>query len=142
MLKRNLIVLVLILVSASLYSQYPKTKRIGQDSVVIMTVQQGDYINTLYKQYRFQIDSLSVNAQLNKVAIDSLRLKCDSLGKMMYDAAQYKWKYEANREIFLKTQVDERKREKLHEISKLILVAIIVIQFTTISQLQDIINQK
>jgi hypothetical protein len=107
-----------------------------------MTIQQGDYINTLYKQYRFQIDSLSVNAQLNKVAIDSLRLKCDSLGKLMYDAAQYKWKYEANREIFLKSQVDERKREKLHEISKLILVAIIVIQFTTISQLQDIINQK
>ncbi len=142
MLKKNLIVLMLILVSASLYSQYPKTKRIGQDSVVIMTVQQGDYINTLYKQYRFQIDSLSVNAQLNKVAIDSLRLKCDSLGKVMYDAAQYKWKYEANKEIFLKSQVDEQKRTKLHEVSKLIMVAIIIIQFTTISQLQDIINQK
>ena len=107
-----------------------------------MTVQQGEYINTLYKQYRFQIDSLSVDAQLNRAAIDSLRLKCDSLGRVMYDAAQYKWKYEANREIFLKVQVDERKREKLHELSKLIMVGIIIIQFTTISQLQDIINQK
>ena len=133
---------MLILVSASLYSQYPKTKRIGQDSVVIMTVQQGDYINTLYKQYRFQIDSLKVDAQLNRVAIDSLQHKYDSLGRVMYDAAQYKWKYEANREIFLKSQVDEQKRTKLHEVSKLIMVAIIIIQFTTISQLQDIINQK
>ncbi len=60
----------------------------------------------------------------------------------MYDAAQYKWKYEANKEIFLKSQVDEQKRTKLHEVSKLIMVAIIIIQFTTISQLQDIINQK
>lgn len=107
-----------------------------------MTVQQGEYINTLYKQYRFQIDSLSTNAQLNKVAIDSLRLKCDSLGKFMYDAAQYKWKYEANKEIYLKIEKDERKRTKIHEVSKLIMIGIIIIQLTTISQLQDIINQK
>ncbi len=107
-----------------------------------MTVQQGEYINTLYKQYRFQIDSLSVDAQLNRAAIDSLRLKCDSLGKVMYDAAQYKWKYEANREIFIKMEKDEHKRTKLHEISKVLLVGIIILQFTTIGQLQDQINHK
>lgn len=107
-----------------------------------MTVQQGDYINTLYKQYRFQIDSLKINAQLNRVAIDSLQRKHDSLGRVLYDAAQYKWKYEANREIFIKMENDEHKREKLHEISKLLLVGIIVLQFTTISQLQDQINHK
>ena len=107
-----------------------------------MTIQQGDYINTLYKQYRFQIDSLSTDAQLNRAAIDSLRLKSDSLSKMMYDAAQYKWKYEANREIFIKMSKDEEKRTKLHEISKVLLVAIIVLQFTTISSLQNQINHK
>lgn len=107
-----------------------------------MTIEQGDAINTLYKQYRFQIDSLSIDAQLNRAAIDSLRLKCDSLGKVMYDAAQYKWKYEANRETFLKVQKDEYKREKLHEVSKLILVGIILLQFNTIGQLHDQINHK
>ena len=49
-LRLSLIVLVLILVSHSSYSQYPRTKKIGQDSVVIMTIEQGDYINTLYLQ--------------------------------------------------------------------------------------------
>jgi len=107
-----------------------------------MTVQQGEYINTLYKQYRFQIDSLSVDAQLNRAAIDSLKLKCDSLGKVMYDAAQYKWKYEANREIFFKEEKSHRFDLKLHEASKLILVGIILLQFHTIGQLQDQINHK
>lgn len=107
-----------------------------------MTVQQGDYINTLYKQYRFQIDSLKIDAQLNRAAIDSLQHKYDSLGRVMYDAAQYKWKYEANREIFFKMEKDEEKRTKLHEISKVLLVGIIILQFTTISSLQDQINHK
>ena len=107
-----------------------------------MTIQQGDYINTLYKQYRFQIDSLKTDAQVNRAAIDSLQYKYDSLGRLMYDAVQYKWKYEANREIFVSMQKDEQKRTKLHEISKVLLVGIIILQFTTISSLQDQINHK
>lgn len=102
-----------------------------------MTIQQGDYINTLYKQYRFQIDSLKVDAQLNRAAIDSLQHKYDSLGKLMYEAAQYKWKYEANKEIFLKIGKDERSRERLHEVSKGLLLLIILIQFATISSLNN-----
>lgn len=107
-----------------------------------MTVQQGDYINTLYKQYRFQIDSLKIDAQFNRAAIDSLQHKHDSLGRVLYDAAQYKWKYEANREIFLKQQKSDRFDATLHEASKLILVGIILLQFHTIGQLQDQINHK
>lgn len=100
-----------------------------------MTVQQGEYINTLYKQYRFQIDSLKVDAQLNRVKIDSLQNKYDSLGRLIYDAMQYKWKYEANREIFLSQEKDQRSRDRLHEISKGLLILIVLIQFGTISSL-------
>jgi hypothetical protein len=107
-----------------------------------MTVQQGEYINTLYKQYRFQIDSLKVDAETNKLLIDSLQFKYDSLGRKLYDAVQYKWKYEANREIFLKQQKSDRFDATLHEASKLILVGIILLQFHTIGQLQDQINHK
>lgn len=107
-----------------------------------MTVQQGDYINTLYKQYRFQIDSLKVDAQLNRTAIDSLQYKYDSLGRTLYDAMQYKWKYEANREIFFKQQKSDKFDATLHEASKLILVGIILLQFHSISYLQDKINHK
>jgi hypothetical protein len=102
-----------------------------------MTIQQGDYINTLYKQYRFQIDSLKVDAQLNKLAIDSLQQKYDSLGKLLNDASQYKWKYEANKEIFNKLQKDGRSRERLQEIAKGLLIVIILLQFSTISSLNN-----
>jgi len=53
---------------------------------------------------------------------------------------QYKWKYEANREIFFKEEKSRRFDQKLHEASKLILVGIILLQFHTISQLQNQIN--
>ena len=107
-----------------------------------MTIEQGDAINTLYKQYRFQIDSLKVDAQFNRVAIDSLQFKYDSLGKKLYEAVQYNWKYEANREIFFKEEKSHRFDLKLHEASKLILVGIILLQFHTIGKLQDLINHK
>jgi hypothetical protein len=107
-----------------------------------MTIEQGDAINNLYKQYRFQIDSLKVDAQFNRVAIDSLQFKYDSLGKKLYEAVQYKWKYEANREIFFKEEKSHRFDLKLHEASKLILVGIMLLQFHTIGQLQNQINQK
>jgi len=100
-----------------------------------MTVQQGDYINTLYKSYRAQIDILKLDSQLNRQIIDSFQKKYDSLGKVIYDAAQYKWKYEANKEIFNQLEKDGRSRERLQEIAKGLLVLIIILQFTTISSL-------
>ena len=107
-----------------------------------MTIEQGNEINTLYKSYRTQIDLLKVDTQLNRVKIDSLQFKYDSLGRVIYDAMQYKWKYEANREIFFKEEKSHRFDLKLHEASKLILVGIILLQFHTIGQLQDQINHK
>lgn len=100
-----------------------------------MTVQQGDYINTLYNQYRTQIATLKLDSQANRQIIDSLQHKHDSLGRVLYDASQYKWKYEANREIFIKVEKEHRGDAKLNEISKLILVAIIILQMSTISSL-------
>jgi hypothetical protein len=100
-----------------------------------MTVEQGNQINTLYKSYRDQIDLLKVDTQLNRVKIDSLQRKYDSLGRLMYDAMQYKWKYEANKEIFLSQEKDQRGRDRLHEISKGLLILIVLIQFGTISSL-------
>jgi hypothetical protein len=124
-----LIVLVLTLVAFSSYSQYPKTRIIGKDSVVIMTVAQGNEINTLYKRYRAQIDSLNVDAQANKLAIDSLQYKCDSLSKRIYDALQYKWKYEANREIYFKREETIQRDEKYHVLQKMLLVGLVIFQF-------------
>jgi hypothetical protein len=97
-----------------------------------MTIEQGDAINTLYKQYKFQIDSLKVNAQANRLIIDSLQNKCDSLGRKLYDAMQYKWKYEANRDIFFRRESSIDTMEKYHLAQKIILIAIILVQFQSL----------
>ena len=97
-----------------------------------MTIEQGNAINTLYKQYRFQIDSLKVDAQSNRLIIDSLQNKCDSLGRKLYDAMQYKWKYEANRDIFFRREKSIDSMEKYHLAQKIILMAIIVLQFQSL----------
>ena len=73
----------MILLSVSSYSQYPTTKRIKGDSVVIMTVGQADTINKLYKSYNDTIiaykDSLSFKNNLYATANNKLRVKEDSV---------------------------------------------------------------
>ena len=82
-LKQLWIVLAMILLSVSSYSQYPTTKRIKGDSVVIMTVGQADTINKLYKSYNDTIiaykDSLSLKNNLYATANNKLRVKEDSV---------------------------------------------------------------
>ena len=82
-LKQLWIVLAMILLSVSSYSQYPTTKRIKGDSVVIMTVGQADTINKLYKSYNDTIiaykDSLSLKNNLYVTTTNKLRVKEDSV---------------------------------------------------------------
>ena len=108
-----------------------------------MTIEQGNYIDALIKGYRSQIDSLSINNQLNKVFIDSLTCKVDSLKSkhdslktVIVDVSQYKWKYEANREIFFKAQKEEKFRTKMHELGKFLLVGVVILQFFTVVSLK------
>ena len=74
---------MLIVIPALCYSQYPTTKRIKGDSVVIMTVGQADTINKLYKSYNDTIiaykDSLSLKNNLYATANNKLRVKEDSV---------------------------------------------------------------
>ena len=105
----------------------------------MMTVSQADTINMLYKTYNDTISYLknSINKKLFKYdsIYKEIRIKQDSL-------YNWKWKYEANRESYNSRQKDYWKTEKIHETSKLILVGIIILQFTTIGQLQDKINHR
>jgi hypothetical protein len=82
-LKQLWIVLAMILLSVSSYSQYPTTKKIKGDSVVIMTIGQADTINKLYKSYNDTIiaykDSLSLKNNLYVYTTNRLRSKEDSV---------------------------------------------------------------
>ena len=107
--------------------------------MVIMKVSQADTINLLYNSYNDSITNLKNSINLKRLQYDSInqeiRIKQDSF-------YNWKWKYEANRTTYYDRQKDYWKTEKIHEASKLILVGIILLQFNTISHLQEKINAR
>ena len=114
----------------SSYCQYPISKVIGKDTVVIMTVKQANEINILFKSYVNTIDLLN----------DSLTIKNsknDSLYKTIYikrDTINY-WqgKYEASKELYRAPKSrDYDKKEVLDFAQKVILIAIILVQFQSL----------
>lgn len=105
---------------------YPKTKKIGQDSVVIITIKQADQINDTFKLYKDSILLTKDSIAKQKRLLDSLRLVQYNLQNA---PNEYKWKYEANREIYFKREETAKVDSKYHLLQKLLLVGIIVFQF-------------
>ena len=65
--------------SVTSYSQYPQIKKIKQDSVVIMTIEQGKEINALYLGYNKTIDSLKIKTRYYDSAINQISKKQDTI---------------------------------------------------------------
>ena len=70
---------MLIQVSVLSYSQYPIIKKIKEDSVVIMTIEQGKEINALYLGYNKTIDSLKIKTKCYDSAINQINKKQDTI---------------------------------------------------------------
>ena len=104
-----------------------------------MTIEQGKQINELYTNYNDTINNLKNSINLKRFQYDSINQEIRNKQDSFYN---WKWKYEANRESYNSRQKDYWKTEKIHEVSKLILIGIIILQFTTIGQLQDKINHR
>lgn len=126
-LKQSLIVLALILLCHSSYSQYPVKRVFRGDSVVIMKVSQADTINMLYKSYNDTITSL-------KNSITEKKYIYDSLNKEIYrkkDTIFY-WegKYQASRELYFPKQRNIDKEEAFQLLQKILLIGVIILQFT------------
>lgn len=65
----------MILLSHSIYCQYPITRKIKGDSVVIIRVSQADTINMLYKSYNDTINVLKQSAIKDKITFYDTLLK-------------------------------------------------------------------
>lgn len=113
----------MILLSVSSYSQYPIIKKIKDDSVVIMTVKQGNEINALYLRYNQAIDSLT-----NKTIKDDSLLNIYS--HKVSTLEHYKFRYEANLETYRNREKEIDKMDKYHAWQKIILIFLIVFQFS------------
>jgi hypothetical protein len=114
--------LVLILAPTLAFSQYPKTKKIGQDSVVIITIGQADTINNLYRSYNDSINNLQSKLKTNDSLLSIRTIEKDSF-------YNWKYKYSTNKSLYQDWEENQRKIDKLHAWSKILLIFIIVFQF-------------
>jgi hypothetical protein len=114
--------LVLILAPTLTFSQYPKTKKIGQDSVVIITIGQADTINNLYRSYNESINNLQSKLKTNDSLLSIRTIEKDSF-------YNWKYKYSVNKSLYQNWEENQRKIDKLHAWSKILLIFIIVFQF-------------
>lgn len=113
----------MILLSVSGYSQYPLIKKIKDDSVVIMTVKQGNEINALYLRYNETIDSLKNKTIKDDSILNIYGIKVSAL-------ENYKYRYEANLETYRAREKELDKMDKFHAWQKVILIFLIIFQFS------------
>jgi hypothetical protein len=121
-------VLLAILVVSSSYSQYPIIKKIGKDSLILMTLKQGDDINKSFSQYQKKLDSLKDSVNYKMFIIDSLNIEFNKLDKRK---EEYKLRYEERLNMPINTKY------KYHDdgwdfAQKMVLIGVIVLQFFTI----------
>jgi len=114
---------VLILAPTLIFSQYPKTKKIGQDSVVIITIGQADTINNLYRSYHDSINNLQSKIKKNDSLLSVRTIEKDSF-------YNWKYKYSVNKSLYEDWEENQRKIDKIHAASKLMLIFIIILQFS------------
>jgi hypothetical protein len=113
----------MILLSVSSYSQYPIIKKIKDDSVVIITVKQGNEINALYLRYNETIDSLKSKTIKDDSILNVYSYKVSTL-------ENYKFRYEANLETYKTRERELDKMDKYHAWQKVILIFLIIFQFS------------
>ena len=75
---------IILLLTIKLNAQYPIIKKIKQDSVVIMTIEQGKEINALYLGYNKTIDSLKIKTRYYDSAINQISKKQDTINIYRY----------------------------------------------------------
>ena len=122
---------MLILIGNLSFSQYPIIKKIGEDSLILITIKQGEEINEKFVQNDKKIDSLSKDNIQKQINIQNMQNRYDSLFKKGY------LNVKQDRDVW-KTRYEERlnmpTRYKYHDdgwdfAQKMVLMAIIVVQF-------------
>jgi hypothetical protein len=127
--KTNKVLFSLILLfSIKLNAQYPIIKKIGKDSLILMTLKQGDDINKSFTQYQKKLDSLKDSVNYKRFTIDSLNTEFDKLDKKR---EEYKLRYEERLNMPVNTKYQYHD-DGWDFAQKMVLIAVIVLQFFTI----------
>lgn len=112
------------------YCQYPIVKKIGNDSIILMTIKQGEQINRSYEINKSQIDSLRKLVDSNIKANDSIViLNNNTKNVLTLKANEYRIRYEERLNIPIRYKYHDDGWDFIH---KMVLISIIVLQFFTI----------
>lgn len=115
------------------YSQYPIIKKIGNDSIVLITLKQGENINKKFANDKAKLDLLKDSVFEEKKKVDSLRYKYDSLNNQLIPLIrkhdEYKHRYEERLKMPVKYPYHD---DGWDFAQKLVLIGIIVVQFFSI----------
>ena len=128
-LKASWILLVLIQVANLCYCQYPITKKIGEDTVVIMTLKQGEQINKTFNKFNQDLSLIKDSFNLKRIQYDSLFNTISLVKDSFYN---WKWKYQANKNTYYARETEVERDKKYDFAQKIILIAIIVLQFQSL----------
>jgi len=110
------------------YCQYPIVKKLGNDSVVIMTVKQAVTINSTFQSNQNTIDSLKTHVYIKDSIINKKKTTYDSLYKI---TDQYRIRYDERLNMRIPIAKDNNRWEFAQ---KMVLIGVIVLQFFTIKR--------
>ena len=115
------------------YAQYPLTKKIGNDTVVIMTIKQGEQINKSFDEYEEKVSKLKdtitilrnnlIDGKKQYVSLDS------NINLIKSEVNEYKWKYEENKRIYLKNEELFYKTHNTDVLQKISLAIVVTFLF-------------
>ena len=91
-----------------------------------MTLKQGEQINKTFNKFNQDLILTKDSLKIKRIQYDSLFNTIYLLKDSFYD---WKWKYKENKRIYEAYNINQRKIERLHSASKLILIGIIILQF-------------
>jgi uncharacterized coiled-coil DUF342 family protein len=130
-LNQSWIVLILLTQVVSLsYAQYPLTKKIGNDTVVIMTIKQGEQINKSFDEYEEKVSKLKDTITILKNnLIDGKKQYDSSIGFVRSEISEYKWKYEENKKMYSKNEELFYKTHNTDILQKILLGVIVTFLF-------------
>lgn len=126
-----------MLVSHLSYSQYPTVKTIGKDTVVIMTLKQGEDINnqfTILKDSLLQLNetTLMLRKQMSSMGVRNIQLSTnlskskDEIGVLNTTVDLYKLKYEES-----KNEIRFLKRDHRNVVTGLLGIIVIWTVYTS-----------
>jgi hypothetical protein len=123
-IKKWLLLLALILLSLASSAQYPITKMIGKDTVVIMTVKQGRQINETFSNNQKIISGIKDSL---RYYIESDRINAETVDTLWAKYTEVKYKFETNLKIYQEFDKKYQKDVRTYRTDQSILSAAVIV---------------